>query len=205
MEELATIGRRLPAFQEAPRAVEDAASPGTAVIVIDRELRVLFANHAASRLLGAADGLSIRHGLLSADLPGEMETLRSLVEVICDPDVASVRGACVRLGRLSSGRVYACHAQRVTGAGGGNAALLFVSDPDNDGGVDAASLRARHELTPAEAELAALLARGIALKAAAKHRGISYETARTQLKSLFQKTGCRKQGQLVALLLGGRR
>jgi DNA-binding CsgD family transcriptional regulator len=205
MEELATIGRPLPAFQEAPRPVEDAGSPDAAVVIIDRELRVLFANQAAHRLLGAGDGLSIRHGVLCAELPGEMQTLRSLAEVVFDPDAGCSAGARARLGRLSASRAYACHAQRLSGAAGSNAALLFLSDPDDEGGVDAASLKQRHELTPAEAELAALLASGVALKAAAKHRGISYETARTQLKSLFQKTGCRKQGQLVALLLSGRR
>lgn len=199
------IGRPLPAFQDAPRPAEDTGAPGAAVVIIDRELRVLYANHAAHRLLAAGDGLSIRHGMLAADLPAEMETLHLLAATVFDPEVAPARGACARVARLSQSRSYACHAQRLSGAAGSNAALLFLTDPETDGAVHPAALKQRHELTTAEAELASLLARGIALKAAAKHRGISYETARTQLKSLFQKTGCRKQGELVALLLGGRR
>jgi DNA-binding CsgD family transcriptional regulator len=90
------------------------------------------------------------------------------------------------------------------GAVCGRAAILFLRDPEQELSVDPADLRQLYDLTAAEAELAASLARGLSLEEAAARRGISYETARTQLKSLFQKTGCRKQSQLVALLLNGR-
>jgi DNA-binding CsgD family transcriptional regulator len=58
------------------------------------------------------------------------------------------------------------------------------------------------KLTPAEARIALGIARGDALAAIAEAHGISIATARTQLKSVFAKTGTHRQGQLVALLAG---
>ena len=55
-------------------------------------------------------------------------------------------------------------------------------------------------LTPAEARLAAALANGTSLEAAADELHISRETTRTQLKMVFAKTDTHRQSQLVALL-----
>lgn len=57
-------------------------------------------------------------------------------------------------------------------------------------------------LTPAESRIAHGIARGEPLSAIAKANGISIGTARTQLKSVFVKTGTHRQAQLVALLAG---
>ena len=61
-------------------------------------------------------------------------------------------------------------------------------------------LRAAFGLTPAEARLAQHLARGMDLGEAASALGIGRETVRTHLEALFDKTGCRRQAALVALL-----
>ena len=55
-------------------------------------------------------------------------------------------------------------------------------------------------LTPAEARLASELSGGRALAVAAKTLNISWETARTQLKTVFVKTKTHRQSELVALL-----
>lgn len=80
--------------------------------------------------------------------------------------------------------------------------LLVVADPDNRAMPDAGVLRLLFDLTPAEAALAAELAGGRSLQEAAGRRAIRYSTARTQLRSIFLKTGCRRQGELVCLLTG---
>lgn len=61
-------------------------------------------------------------------------------------------------------------------------------------------LRDAFDLSPAEAKLAAALARGVSLRAAAEEAGISFGTARRYLERIFQKTRTRQQSQLVALL-----
>ena len=58
-------------------------------------------------------------------------------------------------------------------------------------------LEARFGLSPAEARLVALLIAGASLRSCAKALGITYETARTYLKSVFYKTGTHRQAELV--------
>lgn len=65
---------------------------------------------------------------------------------------------------------------------------------------DAELLAKAFSLTPAEARLAALLAAGKSLSAAAEEFGITRATARIQLKAVFAKTGTHRQSELVALL-----
>jgi DNA-binding CsgD family transcriptional regulator len=54
-----------------------------------------------------------------------------------------------------------------------------------------------HRLTPAEARLARALVDGVTLKEAAARFGITIQTARNQLHHVLQKTGCRRQADLV--------
>lgn len=56
------------------------------------------------------------------------------------------------------------------------------------------------DLSPAESRLAGRLATGIDLAQAASQCGIRFSTARSNLKKIFQKTGCHRQGELIALL-----
>jgi DNA-binding CsgD family transcriptional regulator len=58
-----------------------------------------------------------------------------------------------------------------------------------------------YRLTPAEARLAALLAEGKHLDAAAALLGITLHTARTHLKRIFSKTAAQSQADLVRLVL----
>lgn len=55
-------------------------------------------------------------------------------------------------------------------------------------------------LTPAEAELAERLASGESLETIAEVRHITIDTARTQLRTVFKKTGTHRQGELVSLV-----
>ncbi|WP_076864283.1 helix-turn-helix transcriptional regulator [Bradyrhizobium mercantei] len=62
------------------------------------------------------------------------------------------------------------------------------------------ALQRAFRLTASEARLAAELAAGEALEKVAEKLGITKETSRTQLKSIFAKTGCHRQAELVAVL-----
>jgi DNA-binding CsgD family transcriptional regulator len=65
----------------------------------------------------------------------------------------------------------------------------------------AAILAKTFRLTPSEAKLACIIARGAPPDIAARELKISRETARHQLKSVFAKTDTHRQSELVALLL----
>src|SRR4029077_3261106 len=56
-------------------------------------------------------------------------------------------------------------------------------------------------LAPAEARLAFHLVAGETLRSAAVKLSISYETARTCLKSIFNKTGTCRQAELAIVIL----
>jgi DNA-binding CsgD family transcriptional regulator len=58
-------------------------------------------------------------------------------------------------------------------------------------------LEERFHLTHAEARLVVHLVQGTSLKSSAEALGLKYETARSYLKSAFQKTGAHRQAELV--------
>ena len=68
-------------------------------------------------------------------------------------------------------------------------------------GPSATILIKTFRLTPSEAKLACIIARGAPPDIAARELKISRETARNQLKSVFAKTDTHRQSELVALLL----
>jgi DNA-binding CsgD family transcriptional regulator len=67
--------------------------------------------------------------------------------------------------------------------------------------ITVAFLRDRFDLTPAEARLVVHLVTGNSLKSSAKALGVSYETVRRQVKSVFRKTGTHRQSELVLTVL----
>jgi DNA-binding CsgD family transcriptional regulator len=87
------------------------------------------------------------------------------------------------------------------GFDGGAGALLRIDDPD-----DAPTpgwqclLRDAYGLSTMEADLAERLYAGYSLDDIGAQRGVTRETLRTQLKSLFLKTGVNRQNALIKLL-----
>lgn len=65
----------------------------------------------------------------------------------------------------------------------------------------ATALRARFDLSLAEAQIALAIANGAGLRDIAVVRGASIQTVRSQLKAIFRKTGATSQARLVALVL----
>lgn len=66
--------------------------------------------------------------------------------------------------------------------------------PDND------LLHLLYDLTPAEARLLRALASGLRLQFYAESIGVQASTARSQLKSIFHKTGTTRQAELLSLI-----
>ena len=58
------------------------------------------------------------------------------------------------------------------------------------------------DLTPAEARVARSLAAGKTVEDIASDRGVSPNTVRTHVRGVLEKTGCRRQAEVVALLAG---
>ena len=91
--------------------------------------------------------------------------------------------------------------EQTTVFAGGRAVLICISDPAAAASHPTATLAALFSLTAAEARLAADLREGLSLKAAAARRGVSVNTTRAQLTSIFAKTGTHRQSELMRLLM----
>ena len=80
-------------------------------------------------------------------------------------------------------------------------AILFVNDPARDVAVRSDHLRDEFGLTRAEAALALEILAGQGLQVAAGRLQITLTTARTHLAHIFEKTGTRRQAEVVRLIL----
>jgi DNA-binding CsgD family transcriptional regulator len=79
--------------------------------------------------------------------------------------------------------------------------MLFVADPARHVDVAATRISAVFPLTPAEAQVARALLDGQSTEELADRLGITVQTARTHVKRVLQKTECRRQSELVRLLV----
>ncbi|MGF1623681.1 MAG: helix-turn-helix transcriptional regulator, partial [Alphaproteobacteria bacterium] len=78
-------------------------------------------------------------------------------------------------------------------------AVVTVIDPDDRATVSTAGLAQLYGLTPAEAEIAGLMAQGSRPAAIAELRGTSVQTVRSQVKCVLAKTRSASRADLVRL------
>lgn len=81
-------------------------------------------------------------------------------------------------------------------------AVAVLIDPETKRAPAHSALRTCFDLTNAEARLAQQLVMGTPLDRIHREFGISYETARNQLKAILSKTETHSQSQLVSVLTG---
>ena len=79
-------------------------------------------------------------------------------------------------------------------------ALMIVRLAQASAVDQVAKLKHRFALTAAEARLAVRIGRGESLRAAADAEAVTYESARTRLKSIFTKTNSKRQSELALLV-----
>ena len=80
-------------------------------------------------------------------------------------------------------------------------AILFITDPEEATIIHREGLHQDFGLTPAEARFRGEVLKAGGLQATADRLGISLTTARTHLAHVFDKTGTRRQAELVRLIL----
>jgi len=179
-----------------------------ATIILDEQGRLLNTNAVARALLDEADGLSQRNQRLHID---GRELNRALQEAL-DAIVRSRHGgetSVVRALRIprSAGRsdlglvIRPVPTSEWSEGQSSPCVAVFISDPDLRESASQQALAELFGLTPAEANLALLLARGLSLAEVSEAQNISQHTARAQLKSIFAKTGVSRQAELVRLIL----
>ncbi|MDB1123207.1 alpha/beta fold hydrolase [Vibrio algarum] len=83
---------------------------------------------------------------------------------------------------------------------GSNILVLFANQ-NVDTKPNLSAFSRQYELTKAEQKLVENLAHNKTLNEISESHGVSINTIRTQLKSVFQKTGCHRQSELMKLVL----
>jgi DNA-binding CsgD family transcriptional regulator len=176
------------------------------VLLVDAQSRVLFANSAAETLLRAHAGLLSGQDGLRAESADETRRLRKTVSDCADPsDEIGGTGRRLRISREDRAPLIVLVIPQRSRLGWVDVvrprAALFITDPEQTTAAHGRNLREDFGLTPAETALALEILKSDGLKAAAKRLGISPATAHTQLAHVFDKTGTRRQAELVRLIL----
>ena len=176
--------------------------------VIDEQGRLLNNNALASAILEEADGLVLKGQYLQIqgrDLNRKLQqALSTVIRAQQEGATSLVRALRVpRSGeRADLGLVIRPAPPSERGKGQSiPCAAIFISDPDLKESASQQILGELFGLTPAEANLAILLARGLSLAEVSETQHVSQHTARAQLKSVFAKTGVSRQAELVRLVL----
>jgi len=207
----AKIGQELGAAAVARRALAEALDRlPRGVLLLDSRLAVKFANVYAGEVLAEGDGLRLERAGLQVAHPGDGANLRDLVAGAAHPVAGGPRsaGGYLTVRRPSLRRplqllVTPVTPELATVASGRAVAVVFLVDPERRVELPHEALRQLYGLTSAEARLASVLAEGVGLPEAAAQLGITRETAKSTLHTIFAKTGTRRQAELVRLLLSG--
>lgn len=179
------------------------------VILVDARGKVLFLNRSAEAVIAAADGLTVREGMLLAATSEDTRALGRLVSeaAATGSGAGTSPGGAMALSRPSMSTplpvlVAPLRGQWTLLAERRAAAAVFVTDPERCATVPGRQLVELFGLTPAEAQLAVALLAGKRLNRIAADRGVRLPTVRNQLRAVLAKTGTGRQAELVRLLAG---
>ncbi|MGE0630198.1 MAG: helix-turn-helix transcriptional regulator [Hyphomicrobiaceae bacterium] len=176
------------------------------VIGLRRDGAVLFMNEAAEGVVACADGLTIVDGRLHAAIAASdsplQDAIARLIPSVADQlpghshvlTVARPSGqAPFVLRLLPCGRYTSFVAVELP------AVLVLIANPSQQAVPAEATLRSLN-FTPAEIRLVQQIARGRTLAQAANDLGMSHNTGRAHLRSVFAKAKVRSQIELVRVL-----
>lgn len=172
----------------------------------------VFANAAARRILDVNDGLRLgKDGLIIGDRKAS-EKFQAVIDAIYLPNLPMSQrsGGIISIPKLSRSRVgllsrpYSLMVMPMQNHKMGQekvTAAVFLFDPSVRKTTAIDVFVSSYGLSRSEAELAHFLALGGSLEEAAVSRGVTRNTAKAQLHSIFAKTETHRQSELVSLLL----
>ncbi len=218
-EELAQLDRLVPHWQRAVqmrqrlvglRAGQDLLAASLDAIAMptllfDEVGRIVHHNRGAAALLGTGATLARVDDRLMATTPAATRTVHlqisNAVRAHREGHAAATSIVLVeRAGRLP----LTLMTLPLRGAGDQamrSGALMFMFDPESAPVVTADLVRRLFDLSAIEAELAVALCGGQSPEEIANERGRAVSTVRSQIRSLFAKTGTHRQADLIGLLL----
>jgi DNA-binding CsgD family transcriptional regulator len=208
---LAAMSRRLTEVATLSNAVGRAVLSGVGsalcrvqepALALDGYARVLDVNEAAAGLFDDEIRVHDRR-LVVHDREAQREINAFIDRLRTTSDMAALSAGPIVVRRRERGPIV-IHVLPVDGAARspflGARVLLVLRDTDQMRIPAGDLLKRAFALSAAEIRVATRVGVGVSLEATADQLGITRETARTQLKAVFAKTGRRRQSELVALL-----
>jgi DNA-binding CsgD family transcriptional regulator/PAS domain-containing protein len=175
------------------------------VVLADEDSKIVHANAAAEAMLAASDPILARHGRIAVQSATTTATLQSAIAQAAKDEAAlGQKGIGIPILRpsgdplvihvlpLRRGPMRARLAQRA-------AAALFVASASGPPQMSHVALNQLYDLTPAEIRIFELICDGHTRDAIAGLLGVSVSTVKSHLFHVFEKTGCRRQVDLVRL------
>ncbi|NMG77607.1 LuxR C-terminal-related transcriptional regulator [Aromatoleum diolicum] len=179
-----------------------------AMVVLDESGKVLDQNLIAKEILDSGDGLKIVGGRLEATYPSDNRELQRIVRNAFarygaeDLTVTEAMSISRPSGQVNLGVVVEVVPSSEWAEGKGQpAAVVYIRDAAGKSLASSAAAKQLFNLTPAETALALELTNGLSLEEAAEALNIRRNTARAHLRSIFSKTGVRRQTELVRIML----
>lgn len=163
---------------------------GRPAVIVTRSGRVLFANELAQ------DWVSGENRKLLAS----PTWARRSTEQLDAESGAGMRPQAIPVDLADGRRIFVQLLPMHAGLSDEPSVLVLMTDTDNPGGRDPANLLLMLGLTPAEAKVAVRIGRGLSPAEAATDLGITQNTARFTLQTVFEKLGIRRQSQLAQVV-----
>jgi DNA-binding CsgD family transcriptional regulator len=174
------------------------------VILLDALTRVIDATAPAERVLRENHTLGYSEGRIRAINPADQKSLAGAIEAVCKAEGTSA-GATIRLRNNTREcltlMVIPLPTDRLPVMASNARCMVIVIDPRTKLQAHAAWLQGAFELTHAEAVLAVVLFRSPNLREASRALGRTYNTCKTQLKSIYAKVHVKSQVELAQKIM----
>jgi DNA-binding CsgD family transcriptional regulator len=175
------------------------------VILVDEISKIIHTNAAATAMLAAGDPIVVRQGRIAVQSPTTTSTLQSAIaQAAKDEATLGQKGIGIPIPR-PSGDPLVIHVLPLrrgdmrSGLIQRAAAALFVASASGPPQLPHDALVQLYDLTPAEIRIFELICEGQTLAAISALLGIASSTVKSHLFHVFEKTGCRRQIDLVRL------
>jgi DNA-binding CsgD family transcriptional regulator len=181
----------------------------TSMILVDSQGRVVHTNASGRALLLESDLLSVASGRLAASDPPTNEALNDIFTAAGGGDAAlGTKGIALPLTARDGSR-YLAHilpltsgARRQAGVGFSASAAVFVRRAQLEAPAMPEVIAKLYGLTPSELRVLLAVFETGGVADIAEALGVSEATAKTHLRRLFDKTGTKRQADLVKLVAG---
>lgn len=175
------------------------------VVLADEESKIIHSNAAAAAMLAAGDPIVARHGRIAVQSPATTTALQSAVaQAATDEATLGQKGIGIPIPR-PGGDPFVIHVLPLrrshmrSGLIQRAAAALFVASASGPPQLPHDALVQLYDLTPAEIRIVELICEGQTRDTISATLGVSVSTVKSHLVHVFEKTGCRRQVDLVRL------